>query len=185
MVASWLYAPFMPESSGWIQEDMLSAHNEPDPDATESQKRTALCCAIAKALSEMPRAARAELRRNPVALLRDKETGGSRAFRLVQVASERDTSEERIGTAPNRPRIVSQSYDPATRKGVVVFDASECDNPKAAVAWVRESYIPLVASQKNRAIDATKTESPPPQIAITGFKKEADSRTRIDFTVLE
>ena len=186
-ISSWLYAPFMSESSGWVRADIMSKSGWTDPDATESQKLTALCCAIAKALSEMPRSARAELRRNPVALLRDKETGGLRRFRLVQVAPERDISEERIGTEPNRPRIVFQAYNTATRRGTVVFDASECDDPKAAVAWVRESYIPLVASQKSRAVDAPETEMAdrPPRISVTGFKREGNSRTRIDFAVLE
>lgn len=186
-IVNGIYRPFTPESSGWIHADVFMSAM-PDPDAPEAAKRTALCCAIAKALAEMSPEDRSELRRNPVALLRDKENGSSRTFKLVQVRPERDVAVEGVGAEPNRPRIVSQSYDPATRKGTVVFDASECDDPKAAVAWVRDSYVPLVAAQKARVIDASETAggaSPPPKVSITGFRKETDARVRFDFTVPE
>ena len=192
-VVSSLYAPFFPESSGWIHGEMgftsgPGAAGPATPDATEARKQTALCCAIAAALAGLPPEERMALRRNPVALLRDKETGGNRSFRLVQIVPERETAETRMGGFPNRPLVLSQSYDPADRRGSVHFDTSACENAQAAISWVRDSYLPLVASQKGMALDATPASGggiPPARISVTGFQKLAGDEYRIDFTVLE
>ena len=183
-----LAAAAFPESAGWRHEVVEANVPVGTPDATEAQKQTALCCAIARALAELSPEERAALRRNPVALLRDKETGGGRAFRLVQVAPERESAEVRLGDRPDRPRILSQAYDPTTRRGSVVFDPSGCADAKAAVAWVRDVYIPLVASQKAVALGGTAASGPgvpPARPAITGFRREAQGACRIDFAVPE
>ncbi len=185
-ISSMLYRPFMPKSSGWIHNGALSP--EVNPDATAHQKRTALCCAIAKALAEMPPSARAELRRNPVALLRDKECEGQRSFSLVQVRPPSQTTERRMGEDPDRPRIVAQSYDPLSDRGYVSFDVAGCEDPKKARAWIQNSYLPLVAAAKGAAIDVSAPKDAPQpaaRIQITGFVKESETRFRIDFAVLE
>ena len=182
-----VFAPFFPESEGWIHGNAIMNTN-PAPDATDAQKDTALCCAIASALGKLSSEEIAALRTNPLALLRDKETGGSRTFTLVQVAPERGTDVERMGVDPGKPRIVSQHYDPATRRGTVVFDTAACPDEKTAVAWVRDTYLRQIASKKGRAIDASAPANDPLDsglISVSGFKKEADARYRIDFAVLE
>jgi hypothetical protein len=191
-VVSSLCAPFFPESSGWIHGEMgLSpgpGAGPATPDATEARKQTALCCAIAAALAGLSPEERMALRRNPLALLRDKETGGNRSFRLVQIVPERETAETRMGAFPNRPLVLAQSYEPASRRGTVHFDTSACENAQAAISWVRDSYLPLVASQKGMALDATPAGDggiPPARVSVTGFQKLAVDEYRIDFTVLE
>ena len=185
-IMSALYQPFTPKSSGWRHES-LDAAAHPAPDATVAQKRTALCCAIARALAEMPRQKRAALRRNPVALLRDKEAGGQRAFSLVKVSAPQGTVERHMGEDPNRPRIVSQEYDPATRRGAVVIDTANCDDAQRGLAWVRESYLPLVVASKGAAVDASspQTALAGARVSVTGLKKLDDAKFRIDFAVLE
>lgn len=181
------YAPFFPESEGWIHGDAMMNAN-PAPDATEAQKDTALCCAVAVALAKLSPEERTALRTNPVALLRDKETGGIRTFQLVQVSPERENAVERMGGDPRKPHIVSQNYDPATRRGAVVFDTSACPDEKAAVAWVRDEYLPRIASKKGRALDASAPADEPlesARVSVAGFKKEADAQYRIDFAVSE
>ena len=93
-----------------------------------------------------------------------------------------------MGEDPNRPRIISQSYDSMTRRGSVVFDTAGCENPQLAIAWVRSSYLPLLVSTKGAVMDVSADDEvgpPPGRLSVTGFKKESPVSYRIDFVVLE
>lgn len=194
-VVNELWLPFLRESDGWVhgQSDPqgqggrinLSRIAEA-PDATSAAKQTALCSAILKSLAAMSPDARAALRRNPIALLLDKEKGNDRAFRLVQVSAGAGERTERTDALPNRPAILGQSYDAATRKGSIRFDVSKCDDPDKALAWVRDSYVPLVASGHGVAIDASAPGSPPSgRFAITGLRQKSADVYQLDFVVRE
>jgi hypothetical protein len=193
LLVNAIYLPLFPKSAGWV----LGSPNPkraPEgfdpigetPDADPKAKRTALCAAILKALAGMTSDERESLRRNPVALLRDKERGHARAFRLVRVGADPETRKVRMDIDPNRPAILAQSYDSMTRKGFLRFDVSGCDNAEKALAWARDVYVPLVASGRGMSIDASApTSSPPGRFSVTGLRQESPGVYRLDFTVRE
>lgn len=83
------------------------------------------------------------------------------------------------------PRVVEQRYDPATRRGFVAADLSECD-PDKGYAYLTTRLIPAICETKNVVLSV---DNPPPahaEFRLLGEERDPESGIQtIEFEALQ
>lgn len=150
---------FFPESSGW--ESISPEDGSPRFDQNKERKLDAFCASVALAVQRLTPEERQALRENNEAWWLDAKMG-NRRNRPVSVVKAAPAPEMPTPMAANegKPRIISQSWDSRTRRGEIMLDLSNVDR-EAAVAWIRDEYLPEYCMTLGVAVSADNPASTP------------------------
>lgn len=148
-----------PASGNW--RIISPEEGKPRFDQVEERKLDAFCASVALAVQRLTPEERQALRENNEAWWLDAKMG-NRRNRPVSVVKAAPAPEMPTPMAANegKPRIISQSWDSRTRRGEIMLDLSNVDR-EAAVAWIRDEYLPEYCMTLGVAVSADNPASTP------------------------
>ena len=103
---------------------------------------------------------------------------------VVRIEFEALPSAQTLVLSSEKPQIVSQSWNVETRRGFLVLDFSGCEDRAAALAWVRDEYLPDYCRTLGVAIlaDEPNAASMAP-ISILGLSTLSDNTVQVEFSI--
>ncbi len=190
---------FWSQSSGWRRYTFVNpTDGTPLPvpnrpirfDDDNGQKLDAFCASVVQAVQRLTPTERKALESNTEAWYVDAKKGNKRN-RVVHIVEDTASSAvvSKSGSvreaSNNQPRIVSQSWNAATRLGSLLLDLSGCKDRNAALAWARDEYLPEYCRVLGVAVSADNPASAPPAtIRIDRFETLPDGNVQIGFTIV-
>lgn len=182
-----------PKSRGWKTYAKLGEarrlFNPTRFDQDRKLKLDAFCASLALAVQKLTPEERRALRENNEAWWLDAKLGNKRN-RPVEVvsggrAADLEPSAPELGRAA-RHRIVSQSWDAAARKGIVVAALATNAGRDELVSWIRDEYLPDYCQTLGLAVSADDPASASPAtIRIDRVAPLSDGTVRLEFRILE
>lgn len=179
-----------PKSGGW--EDIpLGSSRTLSPPSKYGGSLDLICASLVRSIQRLTPTEREWLRNNEEAWYFDAKLGNKRNRPVSIVRNPEKPTEVPSGglvrEAPkNRPRIVSQSWEYETRRGELSFDLSGCEDRDAALAWVRDEYLPDYCRTLGVAVSADDPASAsPPTIRIDGFTSLPGGTVRVEFFLVD
>ncbi len=173
-----------PKSEGWEDVPLGSSRTLPPP-SRFGGSLDLICASLVRSVQRLTPTDREWLRQNEEAWYWDAKLGNKRN-RPVSIARNPEnatvvSSGGLVREAPkNRPRIVSQSWD-ETGGGELLLDLSECEDRNAAVAWVRDEYLPDYCRMLGVVVSADDPDSAPPSALRIEDTTLADGTVRVEF----
>lgn len=130
-------------------------------DRNRKQKLDAFCASIALAVQKLTPEEREALRENEEAWYLDAKLGNKRKRPVSIRQGPRPHPPGDPMVRSGRPRIVSQSWNADSRRGVLTLDLSGCEDREAALAWARQEYVPDWCRTLGLVVDADNPGSAP------------------------
>jgi hypothetical protein len=171
-VAYPLLRAFPPHGSDWPEDTHFGSISYSNPEREQRMAVDLAASAVAKAVQRLSPDELAAIRGSSLLTGRElsarkrldegsttravksEATDGSVEFAETRHEFEADAS---VGSR-FVPRIVEQRYDPATRRGLVEADLSECD-PEKGYEYLTRRLIPAICETKNVVLSV---DDPPP-----------------------